>query len=224
MLLHSDGKPMTYSPNKPDAGPSPKVDVSQIQTDFSQFASIFANNHTALNDRNQGAHEAVILNRQFVDPGVTEDLSILYTKNAASKGGTQLQLFVQIPKFLPTDQDTTNAPNRGMQLTYNSVNIAGPIYQSFLPGGYLLYQGSVSGNTTPNVLIADTVILSPAPTQILVTIATPNTRTSAGTPIPFNVSTTINTVTNDRFTINSTGNGSSGSIPYSFCWVAIARA
>jgi len=215
---------MTYSPDKPDEGPSPAIDVVQIQTNFSQFASIFSNNHTALNDKNQGAHEGVILTRQLFDPGVTEDLAVLYAKNAGSKAGSQLQLFVQIPKFLPTGQDTTNAKNVGMQLTYNSVNTAGPIYQSFLPGGYLLYQGSVSGNTTPNVLIADTVILSPAPTKILVAIATPNTMTSVGIAIPFNVSTTINTVTNDRFVINSTGNASGGSIPYSFVWMAIATA
>lgn len=215
---------MTYSPNKPDSGPSPSIDVAQIQTNFSRFDAVFSNNHTALNDKNQGAHETVILLRQTADPGVTEDLAVLYAKNATSRAGTQPQLFVQIPKFLPTPQDTTNAQNTGMQLTYNTVNTAGPIYQSFLPGGYLLYQGSVSGNTAPNVLIAQTVILSPAPTSILIAIATPNTMTSVGTPTPFNVSTTINTLTNDRFVINSTGNGSGGSIPYSFVWVAIGKA
>ena len=55
---------MTYSFTKPDSGPSPRIDVTQLQTDFSQFAGIFSStaagvnyNHTALNNKNQGDHE-----------------------------------------------------------------------------------------------------------------------------------------------------------------------
>ncbi len=215
---------MTFSPIKPDAGPSPFDDVTQIRVDFAQFQTIFSKNHTPLSNRNQGDHENVIIEIKPSDPGVTEDLAILFNKNASSKAGIQPQLFSQVKKFLPNKNNTRDAQNSAIQLTYNSVNVIGPVYQSFLPGGYLLYFGSISGNTTPNVLIADTVILSPAPTKILIAIATPNTMTSAGTPIPFNVSTTINTTTNDRFIINSTANGPSASIPYSFTWTAIATA
>jgi len=93
------------------------------------------------------------------DPGVTQDLDILYNKNADSVAGAQPQLFVQIPKFLPTNNDTTNADNIGMQLTYNQVNIAGPQYQSFLIGGYLIYIGSS--------LTGVTVTLTPTPAEIL---------------------------------------------------------
>ena len=209
---------MTYSFQKPDAGPSPALDAAQIRTNFSQFASIFSTliaglsyNHTALNDRNQGDHESVILTLQAADPGVTEDLAVLYTKNASSMAGIQPQLFVQIPKFLPTDIDTTDALNAPMQLTYNSVNTAGPVYQSFLPGGYLLYFGSTSN-------IAVNITLSPAPTQILVAIATPNNMTIIGTPVPFDVSTTI--VSNSQFKINSTA----AIGVYSFGFVVIAKA
>jgi len=208
---------MTYSPNKPDAGPSPSIDVSQIQTNFSQFDTIFSNNHTALNDLNQGAHEAVVFTLQVFDPGVTEDLAVLYSKNASSRAGTQPQLFAQIPTFLPTKQDTTAARNTGMQLTYNSVNTSGPIYHSFLPGGYILYSGVDSGVTVPSVQISDTIILSPAPTKVLIAIATPVGQL-------WTVATAINTVTNDRFTINSIGNGNGPAIPYSFVWIAIGKA
>lgn len=205
---------MTYSFIKPDAGPSPKDDVTQIRTNFSQFATLFNINHTALNNSNQGDHEAVVLTLQTVDPTVTEDLDVLYCKDASSQAGTQPQLFVRIPDFLPNANDPTVTKNDPMQLTYNSVNTAGPVYQSFLPGGYLLYFGSTSN-------IAVNITLSPAPTQILVAIATPNTMTSVGTAVPFSVSTTI--LSNSTFKINSTLNGTGPVIPYSFGWVAIAK-
>jgi len=213
---------MTYNPLKPDAGPSPAIDVSQIRDNFDQFDTIFSANHTALNDRNQGAHEQVILEKQAADPGVTEDLAVLYCKDITSRAGVQPQIFVQIPKFLPTGQDTNDVENTGMQLTYNEVNTAGPVYQSFLPGRLLFYFGVVTGNTTPNVLIADTVSLSPPPSLLLTAIAEPNTVTSGGTP--FKVSTTPNLITSSSFVINSTGNLSGASIPYSFTWSAIGLA
>lgn len=214
---------MTYDPTKPDPSPSPAVDVAQIRTNFATWATALVQNHTAMNNRNQGDHEKVLMELQTNDPGVTEDLDVLYAKNATTHAGTEPQLFVQIPQFLPNANDWTQNPNLGMQLTYSKVNTAGPVYQSFLPGGYLLYFGSVSGMTTPNTSLAITVVLSPVPTKILLAIATPNTMTSLGAPIPFDVSTAINTITNDRFVINSTSNGAGGSIAYSFGWVAIAQ-
>jgi hypothetical protein len=202
---------MTYSFIKPDAGPSPKLDAPIIQTNFSQFATIFANNHTALNVKNQGDHEKVVLELQNADPGVSEDLTVLYAKNASSNLGTQPQLFVQIPKFLPNQNDPNLAENIGMQLTYNTVNTAGPLFQSFLAGGYLIYFGSTSN-------IAVNITLSPAPTQIVTVIATPNNMTSIGTPIPFDVSVQI--INNSTFKINS----QSATGVYTFGWVAIAKA
>jgi hypothetical protein len=205
---------MTYSFVKPDAGPSPKDDVVQIRTNFSQFATIFNGNHTALNASNAGDHEPVVFTLQSADPGVTQDLDVLYCKNASSQAGTQPQLFVQIPDFLPNHNDPTVTKNDPMQLTYNSVNTAGPVYQSFLPGGYLLFFGSTSN-------IAVNITLSPAPTKILVAIATPNTMTTVGTPRPFFVSTQI--VSNSTFKINSSLNIGGPVIAYSFGWVAIAQ-
>lgn len=213
---------MTFSPTTPQSQPSPAATQAQIQTNFSEYARIFALNHSAINSTNQGDHEDVILTRQTVDPGVVEDLVALYCKDATSMAGTQPQIFAQIKKFLPNAKDTQNAPNTPMQLTYNTVNTAGPQYQSFLPGGYIMYFGVDSGVTVPNVPISDLIILSPAPTQIIVAIAIPNTMTTVGTPIPFTVATSV--VTTDRFTIHSGGNFSGGAIPYSFTYLAIARA
>jgi len=199
---------MTYSPTKPDTGPSPLLDVSQIQTNFSVYATTYAVNHAALNSLNQGDHEAVVMELQTTDPGVTDTYDVVYCKNATTHAGTQPQLFVQVPKFLPTINDPRNKENVPMQLTYNQVNTAGPVYQSFLAGGYLLYFGTTSN-------IATNITLSPAPTKILSVIATPY---QVGTNnIPWNVSVTI--LSNTQFKINSTV----AIGVYTFGWVAIAR-
>lgn len=216
---------------KPDAGPSPALDAPTIQTNFAQFASIFSNtiagiiqNHTPLNNRNQGDHESVIMQLQTGDPGITQDLDSLYAKNASSNAGTQPQLWLQIPKFLPTIKDPTNNPNLGMQLTYNSVGLAGPQYYSFIGGQqlYLVYFGTDTGTSASSII--DTITLSPAPTKILMAIATPNNFTVGrpGAQIPFTVSTLV--TSSNTFQIFSTGNlaGSGPAIPYSFGWIAIA--
>jgi hypothetical protein len=196
---------MTYSHTKPDSGLSPAIDVTQIQTNFSQYATIFSNNHTALNNANQGDHEGVILTEQTNDPGVTQNLDVLYCKAASGSSGIQPQLFVQIPTFLPTANDPTVGPFAPLHMTFNVVNTSGPVYQSFLPGGNLLYFGTVSSISTP-------ITLSPAPSSILVAIATPNNVQGFGNP--FTVSTTINSAS--TFTINSNATG-----VFTFTWIAI---
>lgn len=201
---------MTYIPTKPDAGPSPFVDASTIQTNFQQFGIIFANNHKALNKFGQGDHTTVILENQASDPGITTSLVALYNKNAgAATGGPQPQLFFQIPKFLPTQYDTSNIPNVGMQLTYNTVNTSGPTqYQSFLPGGYIIYFGSTMNAAIP-------ITLSPVPSNLIVANATMTTTTGGG--VPFSVSTSINSAS--QFTINTNATGA-----YTILWFAIAGA
>jgi hypothetical protein len=206
---------MTYNPNIPIGVNPPANQVVEIQTNFSKFASIFSTttgsntfNHTAFNTFNAGDHETILFELQTTAPGVTLDLDVLFSMTASSKLGSQPQLFLQIPKFLPTLLDTNNPGNPAMQLTYNSVNTAGPVYQSFLAGGYLLFFGSTSN-------IATNITLSPAPTAILIAIAYPNTVQSTGNSSPFTVSTTI--ISNNQFKINS----NLGTTPYSFTWMAI---
>ena len=200
---------MTYSPITPQSQPSPAATQAQIQTNFAQFATIFSRNHTALNNSNQGKHEAVILENLSADPGVINDLVSLYNKNATSKSGTEPQLFAQILKFLPTPTDPTDADNLGMQLTQSVVNLVGPNqFQSFLPGNFMLYFGTVTATGT--------VILSPAPTTIHAVLAIPNDITST---IPSLLSVVVNQTTNDRFDIFSNAIG-----VFSFTWIAIATA
>lgn len=207
---------MTYLPDIPLASISPKDQAPQIQTNFAQFATVFANNHTAIDIDAEGDHEGIIINKRLTDPGVTQDLDVIYCKDApAATGGPQPQLFLQIPKFLPTPLDPSTPGNPPMQLTYNQVNTAGPIFQSFLPGGFLMYFGSTS-----NIAVA--ITLSPAPTKILAALAFPNTlQTVAPFFFPFDVSTQI--LTASTFKINSTLNGSGPPIAYSFTWIAIAQ-
>jgi hypothetical protein len=218
---------MSYNQTKPDQGPSPKLDVGTIQNNFLQFSNFFKINHTALNKIFQGDHEAVILSQQG-DPSVIGNETILFCKSANSTAaGLQPELFISIPKFLPNNTDTTNSPNVPIQLTYPTVNVAGPIYQSFLPGmtapngtgAYVVYFGVDSGNTVTNVKIVDTITLIPTPGRILVAIAAPNTVTSIGNPTPFDVKTNI--IAANQFTINSFGNANGPPIPYSFTWIAI---
>jgi hypothetical protein len=213
MLLLCDGECMTYLPNIPIGSLPPASQVSQVQGNFATFASVFSStsggivyNHSPMNNFNQGDHESVILQNQSVDPGVTESLAALYCKNATSAAGTQPQLFIQIPEFLPN-----GIPNAPMQLTYNSVNTSGPVYQSFLPGGYIFYFGSTS-----NIAVA--ITLSPTPTTILAAIAYPNNMTTGGGPVPFDGSVVVTQPGTIKI------NSALASGVYSFTWMAVAQA
>jgi hypothetical protein len=220
---------MSYVTTKPDSGKSPDLDAPTIQGNFAAYAGIFGTNHVPINSALQGDHSNVIFENQSADPGVTNDYTVLYSKNAAAKtGGPQPQLFVQIPQFLPNAQDTRNAPNIGMQLTYNTVNTAGPQYQSFLVGGYILYfgvdSGTTSGSGSTSNPIQDTITLVPAPTKILLAIAEPQTMTAVGTPTPLNVGTQILGSTNQFKIFSNPGKGLVPGSAYSFGWLAIGRA
>ena len=190
-----------YNPNIPQGDDSPKNQAPLIQTDFSQFASIFSTvtggnvfNHTFLNNPSkQGSHETIIFEKQSKIPKITNPQAILFNQNAASKAGTQPQLFMKIPKYLPTKYDGNTPNNDPMQLTYNQVNTSGPQYQSFMAGGYLLFFGQInitSGNTSLQTT------LTPAPTKILMVQAFPNVTTNN---VARAVSATIDT--NNKFTI-----------------------
>ena len=207
---------MPYSIVKPDTGPSPNVDAAQIQDNFSSYAAVFSQTaggaiyeHTPLNDPNQGDHETILFKIQSNDPGVNNNFDVLFSKNVTDHSGTQPQLFVQVPKFLPNAYNTRNTPNDSMQLTYNAVNVAGPIYQSFLVGGYLIYFGTVTS-------IAADITLVPAPTQILCALAASNNM-DPGTTAPYRAATSI--VSTSSFHIYGNPAG-----VYSYRWLAIAKA
>jgi len=151
---------MTYDPNIPNDLPPPKVIVDQIRTNFSQYAAVFDNNHVAINDTNQGKHSNVILQRQISNPVIEGDYDSLYSKSVTSNSSTSEELFVTVPQFLPNDQ-----PNDPQQLTFNSVNL-NPQFQTFLPGGYILYFDSIPSANVVSV----TVTLTPAPSEILCVI------------------------------------------------------
>ena len=202
---------MTYDPTIPQADVSPANQQAGIQTNFAQFATIFANNHTALNASKQGQHESIILQKQTSDPAITGNNDVIYCKDATSNAGTQPQLFLRIPKFLPNQFNSENVENTPVQLTYNSVNTAGPVYQSFLPGGYIFYFGTISD-------ISSAITLSPAPTKILIALAIPNSLAPTASAPATNCSTQV--LTTSTFKIFSTNLPAS----YSFSWMAIAKA
>lgn len=197
---------MTYT-FKPDSGPSPRLDASNIQTNFAQWALKLLVNHVDMNLKFQGDHKKVVFVKQTIDPEVTQDLDVLYAKDYISNAGTQPQLFVRIPEFLPTDLDTTNATNDPMQLMYNTVNTAGPQYQSFLIGGYMIIFG-MSTLTAVNNL---TVNLSPAPKNLKAVLVNSHV-------ISQNASSLI--VSNSQFRIFTGPSTATGN----FSWIAIGEA
>jgi len=201
---------MTYSTVKPDAGPSPLLDVDQIRTNFQVFENTFKINHTDFNNINTGDHEDILFKVTTQSPSVTENLDVLYARVVNSKVSPsgEPQLFVKIPKFLPTALDTTDAINAGMQLTCSSVNTAGPQYQTFIAGGYLMYMGSTSN-------VAVNIVLSPEPTKILCVIATPFNTMGGGRP----VKASVTIIDNKTFKIDSSVTG-----VYTIGWTAIAQA
>lgn len=196
---------MTYDPTIPNDLPPPNVIVDQIRTNFSQYAAVFDNNHVALNSTNQGKHSNVILQRQISDPVIEGDYDSLYSKSVTSNSSTSEELFVRIPQFLPNQQ-----PNDPIQLTFNSVNTAGPQYQSFMAGGNVVFFGQTN-------VVPITITLSPAPTSILCVIANSNSFTTVGTPIPIDVG--VQVLTNTQFRITSVA----ASGVYLFTWFAICK-
>lgn len=204
---------MTYNKGIPLGNNSPANQVVGIQTNFSQFASIFSSslaganyNHRAINSDNQGKHESVIFQNQAGTPFFNGRYISIFSKNATSKASTEPQLFYKLPVFLPTPQDPNKPGNGAILWTYNKVNTAGPIYQSFLMGGYLLYFGQVSA-------LGD-IILSPSPTKIVMAMAYPNTFSG---PQPFSVN--VNIKNTNTITIFSNASGA-----FTFTWMAIANA
>lgn len=191
-----------YNPNEPQNEPSPAVATTQLRANFSQFNTIFGNNHVSLNDSNQGKHTNVMFQQQLADPGAINYAGI-YCKSSPSSSGTFLQLFLQVPAFLPNSQ-----PNLPQQLTFNKVNIAGPQYQSFLPGGFIMYFGQIT--TVPT-----TITLSPTPSQIVCAVAQANSFSSGGTGLPNLVQTQVLSATQFRITGQLPG-------PFAISWMAIA--
>ncbi len=192
----------SYDPNIPEDLPPGNIIVDQIRSNFSQFATIFANNHSALNSSNQGKHTNVLLQQQLAPPVVNGNFNSLYCKPVLSNSSISEQLFVRIPQFLPPE-----FPNNPMQLTFNSVNIGGPVYQSFMAGGYIIYFGTVAA-------VPATITLSPKPSLILCAIANVNDFPS----FPVNAAVLVN-LNNFQFTISSGNPGA-----YRVSWLAIGKA
>jgi hypothetical protein len=205
---------MSYNPNIPVDNDSPANQVTKIQTNFSSFNTIFGTEHGDLTIADQGKHEAIKLKLQISDPGVTNDYDVIYSKNTTSTAfGITPQLFLQIPEFI------ANVINSPMQLTYNAVNTAGPQYQSFLPGGYVLYFENITGVAPSAANLVFNITLSPTPTSIVCPIAYTNSMTTVGTPIPCAIMVSNVLASTFDITMQSPGAGQN----YSLTWLAIAK-
>lgn len=197
---------MTYDPNQPENLPPPKTGISSVKDNFNIYDSVFDNNHEVLNSSNQGKHTNVIIQQQGSDPTVEGSFDTLYSKSVTSNSSTSQELFARIPQFLPVDK-----PNIPTQMTFNSVNTAGPVYQSFMAGEYIVYFGQTTNIAVP-------ITLSPAPSEILCVIANSNSFTNIGTAIPNDVGVVVN-ANNFQFTITSFAITN----PYLFTFYVIAK-
>ena len=220
---------MVYIKTKPDSGKSPKLDAPIIKDNFFTYNTIFSNNHTPLNDINQGDHEEIIFETQTVDPDITTNIDILYSRDATSNVGTQPQIFLKIPQFLPKTPDNSTSLNTRMQLTYSTVNVIGPQYQSFLwgtidpsmptaTGAYMIFFGSVSNVTSQTLVTSDVIVLTNPPTTLLLTMVQSTTTFLAGAPL-----TGLNSVinSNSTFTISVPAISSVAPTAYTVLWLAI---
>jgi len=205
---------MTYDPTTPNADDAPASQQAQIKTNYSTIASIFSStsggvvyNHSPFNTANEGKHEAIILEDQVSDPDVTNDYVSLYNKDG--------DIFFRLLQFLPNE-----IPNDPMQLTYTQVNTAGPQYQTFIVGGYILYIGSVSGSTSSSANITTTITLNPVPSQILCPIASSNSLTTTSRVQGLGIATQI--LSNSQFNIILSSPWVSGiAKAYSLTWICI---
>jgi len=204
---------MTYNPDYPENTPPPDTGINNVRTNFSTYATIFSNNHVALNANNQGKHSNVIL-QQVSDPSVEGGFDALYSNVASTNLGATLEIFAKIPQFLSLDK-----PNNPEQLTFHTVNTAGPVYQSFLPGGYLLFFGQVTQIAQVNPPVIPIVVtLSPVPTEILCVIA--NSTNVIGTSTTWGQPMSVNVINNSQFQINPTG---IVLVNHIIPWIAIAK-
>ncbi len=198
---------MTYSPTEPQDLPPPVIATTQIRTNFAQFQTIFTDNHSPLNNSNQGKHTGVLFEQQTSDPGVISNYDAMYAKSVTNASSTQPQLFIQIPQFLPNNQ-----PNLPEQITFDTVNKVGPVYQTFIPGGYIMYFGSIGA-------VPSTITLIPACSKIVSVVVLSNVITPIPlTPVPLSVFATITSA--NTFDVDSQP---VGFLPpsYRFSWVAI---
>jgi len=219
---------MTYNPNIPVGKDSPANQQAQIKTNFSQFPTIFSStalgvvyNHTAINTANQGKHEAIILTQQTADPTIDNDFVSLYAKTAVQASGNSLQIFERIQQFKPT------IPNDPIQLTFSTVNVAGPQYQSFLPGGYILYVGSESGTAINANNLAFNITVSPTPSILLTPIAATNTSSARSGALPGQIGckicTNITAVNKFTITMESPYSTLNPMAPFKLTWMAIGK-
>jgi hypothetical protein len=209
-----------YDPTKPTDLPPPQTGVPSVKANFSQYATGFGNNHVPLNATYEGKHANVILQQQGSIPSNEGGFDSLYSYVANAAFGPTLEIFARIPQFLTLDK-----PNNQTQLTYHAVNVAGPQYQSFLAGGYIIYFGTATQNTL-NIPLNSLITLSPAPSKILCIIANPTRLAlvnAVGTFLaPQKVNVVLSTINAAQFTIFAVAPGP-GLAVGDVTWTAIAK-
>jgi len=157
--------PDLYDPNVPEF-PSDSLKTSQPQflTNFSQLFEIFAKNHVPINSvPNAGKHTIVQLFEQLSSPQTDSGEITVYTKNI--EGQTD-QVFIRF-QGNGTEVQFTN---------YQIYSVDDLNFFTFLPGGIILYFGSLPnpnapGNPTPLPVTEFIIDLVPPIAKVIASIS-----------------------------------------------------
>lgn len=132
---------------------------SQIKANFQAINNVFAENHIALNQENEGKHSLIDFQQNSgVDPATGADQVALYTKLVGGPG-------VPVLFYRPHNSATP------IQMTYSSINtnIASTDQYTFMAGPFIIYIGFIKSalNGTPKNLTPSSTLLYVHTTGIL---------------------------------------------------------
>lgn len=129
---------MTFDNNIPVSGQSLGSTRTQINTNFSLIASVFANNHEAFNDGDEGKHKFMQMPEQAAAPATAASEGGFYTKDANGKP----QLFYRNEgsgsEYQLTHVRDAGIAEFGTNTTYSGTLTGG---WTFLPGGLIMNYG-----------------------------------------------------------------------------------
>lgn len=135
--------PINYDPNTPTVKLSFADWQIQFIQNFTQLANAFSQNHIPLNDdnvANRGNHTYIQMPEQTSDPQTGSVEFAIYCKNVEDQTD---QLFFQYPGNTPVVQFTNYQIYSVIPTAGSNTKTAQTSYFSFLPGGLLVYFGTM---------------------------------------------------------------------------------
>jgi hypothetical protein len=135
--------PINYDPNTPTVKLSFADWQVQFIQNFTQLANAFSQNHIPLNDpttANRGNHTYIQMPEQTTDPQTGSVEFAIYSKDVENQTD---QLFFQYPGNTPVVQFTNYQIYSVIPTTASNTKTGQTTYFTFLPGGLLVYFGTM---------------------------------------------------------------------------------